>query len=154
MVSSFLYHMFTGIQRVIDQLRQLGVKYHFAAAKRLLASRKREAMINHLLAAGALSERLGRPEMMTSAARMLMRLGIFERAWQLNCASCEIYPRESLARVGWRRSLGSHNLNLAAWRSHRQEYTVLSLHCSRGRPRAAVHCVSRAENGADPPSYV
>jgi hypothetical protein len=87
MVSSFLYHMFTGIQRVIDQLRQLGVKYHFAAAKRLLASRKREAMINHLLAAGALSERLGRPEMMTSAARMLMRLGIFERAWQLNCAS-------------------------------------------------------------------
>lgn len=86
--------MFVGMQLIIDQLRQLRLNRHLAAAKRLLARRKREAMIKHLLAAGALAERLGSPEIMTSAARMLMRLGIFERAWQLNCVSLK-YKRES-----------------------------------------------------------
>src|SRR6476660_5203935 len=82
--------MLTRIQRLSNRLRwRLGLKYHFFAAKRLLASRDREGVIEHVLAAGALAERLGYPESMMSAARMLMRLGIFERAWQLSGASLQ-----------------------------------------------------------------
>ena len=57
--------MLTRIQRLIDRLRwRLGLKYHLLAAKRLLASRDREGMIEHLLSAGALAERLRYPETM------------------------------------------------------------------------------------------
>ena len=80
-------HMLARIQRLSDRLRwRLGLKNHFHAAKRLLAKRDREGMIEHALAAGALAERLRDTKSMMRAARMLMRLGIFERAWQLSCA--------------------------------------------------------------------
>jgi hypothetical protein len=56
-------------------------------------------MIKHALAAGILAERLDRADAMRRASQMLMRLGVFERAWQLSRAS--LRERRQISLPEW-----------------------------------------------------